>query len=259
LVITTPADAQGFSDLLGNGRQWGIRLEYAVQPTPGGLAQAFIIGRDFIENDRCALVLGDNLIHGAALGRLLKRSAVRCDGATIFASAVPDPQRYGVVEFSNEGHVVKIEEKPRAPLSNWAVIGLYFYDEQVCDLAAGLAPSPRGELEITDLNNAYVKLGKLRAERLGRGYAWFDTGTHKSLLEAAQFVQIVEVRTGQKIGCVEEVAYREGLIDAHRLCALATRCPNTEYREYLQRITSDIDSESPGNESSIVRDGFASR
>ncbi|HUZ75059.1 MAG TPA: glucose-1-phosphate thymidylyltransferase RfbA [Stellaceae bacterium] len=241
LVITTPGDAPLFTTLLGDGRQWGIQLSYAVQPEPGGLAQAFLIGRSFLAGEGCALALGDNLVYGDGLSRMMQRAAARGEGATIFAYRVGDPDRYGVVAFDRDQHVASIEEKPARPHSSWAVIGLYFYDRDVVDIAAALQPSARGELEITDVNNAYLRRGALTVERLGRGYAWFDTGTHESLLEASEFVRTLEKRTGQKIGCLEEVAFHQGFIDGAQLLRLARLYSKSEYGTYLRRLAEDND------------------
>ena len=239
LVITTPADAPLYQALLGDGRPWGIALSYAVQPTPGGLAQAFLIGRDFLAGEGCALILGDNLVYGDGLTEMMRRSAARATGATVFGYRVGDPERYGVVEFDAAGKALSIEEKPQKPRSQWAVIGLYFYDREVVTLAQALKPSARGELEITDLNNAYLRSGELAVERLGRGYAWLDTGTHESLLEASEFVRTLEKRTGQKIGCVEEVAFRMGFIDAAQLKRLAKLNGKSDYGQYLERLLEE--------------------
>jgi glucose-1-phosphate thymidylyltransferase len=233
LVITTPHDQSLFRELLRDGSQWGIRLEYAVQPEPRGLADAFIVGRAFIGTDACALVLGDNIFYGHGLVDILQRATAQEEGATILAYWVGDPGRYGVVTFDADGRTLSIEEKPRVPKSNWAVTGIYFYDNRVVDIAASLAPSRRGEIEITDVNNAYLKQGTLRVERLGRGFAWLDTGTHESLLEAAEFVRTVERRQGLKIACVEEVAYRMGYIDVAQLARLAEPLRKNGYGEYL--------------------------
>src|SRR5471032_2239273 len=239
LIITTPGDAGAFRTLLGDGSQWGIALSYAVQPRPEGLAQAFLIGRDFLAGEGCALMLGDNLVYGDGLTIMMHRAAARTDGATVFAYRVGEPQAYGVVEFDKAGQAVSIEEKPTAPRSDWAVTGMYFYDRDIVDIAAAVKPSARGELEITDVNNAYLRAGKLQVERLGRGYAWFDTGTHDSLLEASEFVRTLEKRTGQKIGCVEEVAFRRGFIDTEQLLRLARLYAKSGYGKYLERLAED--------------------
>jgi len=236
LVITTPDDAPWYRKLLGDGSQWGLDLAYAEQPSPDGLAQAFIIGRDFIGRDRCALVLGDNLFHGHGLVEMLVRAAGREHGATVFGYWVEDPERYGVLGFDAEGRVTSIEEKPEKPKSNWAVTGLYFYDNQVVDIAAQVKPSWRGELEITDVNRAYLAMSALRVEKMGRGFAWLDTGTHESLLEAAEFVRAMERRQGLKIACVEEIAYRMGFIDDEQLARLAEPLKETGYGRYLLKV-----------------------
>ena len=233
LIITTPDDSPIFQALLGDGNRWGINLSYAVQPRPEGLAQAFIIGRDFIGDDRVALVLGDNLFHGEGLVSTLQRAARRELGATVFGYQVRDPERYGVVQFDEAGRALTIEEKPSAPRSNWAVTGLYFYDNRVLDIAAQVTPSARGELEITDVNNAYLTLGELHVERFGRGFAWLDTGTHAALLDASNFVRTVEERQGLKIACIEEVAWVMGYIDDAALAALAIPLIKSGYGEYL--------------------------
>jgi glucose-1-phosphate thymidylyltransferase len=236
LVITTPADRPRFEALLGDGGQWGLSLSYAEQPRPEGLAQAFLIGRDFIGGDYVALVLGDNIFYGDGLSTILQRGARPRDGATVFGYQVRRPEAYGVVEFDAAGKAISIEEKPRRARSHWAVTGLYFYDEKVAEIAAGLRPAARGELEITDLNNVYLERGLLTVERLGRGYAWFDTGTHESLLEAAEFVRTIEMRQGLKVACVEEVAYHMGYIDRERLRDLARRLGKGEYARYLEGL-----------------------
>ncbi|MGQ9368787.1 glucose-1-phosphate thymidylyltransferase RfbA [Azospirillum sp. ST 5-10] len=233
LVISTPHDRPLFEQLLGDGTQWGIRLSYAIQPEPAGIAQAFLIGRDFIGGEPCALILGDNIYFGHGLPDMLQQAAQRTDGATVFGYYVSDPERYGVASFDADGRAVDIEEKPRQPKSNWAVTGIYFYDRNVTAYAEALKPSPRGELEITDLNRIYLEKGTLRVERMGRGIAWLDTGTHDSLLQAGQFVQTVEARQGLKIACPEEVAYQMGYIDADRLTRLAEPLRKSGYGQYL--------------------------
>jgi glucose-1-phosphate thymidylyltransferase len=239
LVISTPQDTPRFEALLGDGSRWGIRLRYAVQPKPEGIAQAFLVGRDFIASDRVALVLGDNIFYGHDLTELLQRVATRERGATVFAYPVNDPGRYGVVEFDPRGRAVSIEEKPRQPKSRYAVTGLYFYDEKVVQLASKLKPSARGELEITDLNRAYLERGELDVLPMGRGMAWLDTGTHEALLEAAHFIETIERRQGLKIACPEEIAYRMGFIDAVQLEAQARLLEKSGYGEYLRRVLSD--------------------
>jgi len=233
LIITTREDLDAFQRLLGDGSQFGIDLDYAIQPQPEGLAQAFIIGRDFIAGSACCLVLGDNIFYGHGLGTNLVRAAHRDTGATVFAYRVRDPERYGVVEFDDQGTAVSIEEKPARPRSHYAVTGLYFYDHQVVDIAAGLSPSPRGELEITDINAHYLARGELHVERLGRGTAWLDTGTHESLLQAANFIETVEQRQGLKVACIEEIAYRMGYITEVELKALARPLEKSGYGGYL--------------------------
>ena len=236
LVITTPSERARFEALLGDGGRWGINLSYAEQPRPEGLAQAFIIGRDFVGGDAAALVLGDNLFYGHGLPEMLQQAAQPRPGATVFAYQVRNPSAYGVVEFDTAGKAVSIEEKPAQPRSHWAVTGLYFYDNAVVDIAHGLKPSARGELEITDLNNIYLRRGELQVARLGRGYAWFDTGTHEDLLEAGEYVRTVEMRQGLKIACVEEVAYHMGYIDRERLLAEARRFGKNDYGRYLANL-----------------------
>ena len=239
LIVTTPADAALFRALLGDGAAWGVRLHYAEQAKPEGVAHAFVVGREFLAGDGCCLMLGDNLIYGDGLSEMMRRAIARPAGATIFAYRVGDPDRYGVVTFDRDGKAVDLAEKPRTPHSDWAVIGLYVYDGGVCGRAAKLKPSPRGELEITDLNAHYLRDGTLAVERLGRGYAWFDTGTPESLLEAAEFVRTLEKRTGQKIGCLEEVAFRKRMIDAAALRKLATLYGNSDYGAYLKRLAEE--------------------
>jgi glucose-1-phosphate thymidylyltransferase len=233
LVITTPRDEPAFRALLGDGRQWGISLEYAVQPEPGGLAQAFIIGRDFVADQPSCLVLGDNIFYGHGLIQSLKAASQRDDGATVFGYWVKDPERYGVAEFGPDGNVIGLEEKPTKAKSNYAVTGIYFYDEQVCTLASELTPSARGELEITDLNRRYLEQGKLRLEPLGRGIAWLDTGTHESLIQAGSFIETIEQRQGLKVCAPEEVAYQNRWIDAEKLLEIAEPLRKSGYGEYL--------------------------
>jgi glucose-1-phosphate thymidylyltransferase len=240
LVITTENDAPLFRTLLGDGSHWGIKLSFAVQPSPRGLPDAFLVGRDFLAGEGCALMLGDNLVYGDGLTEMMRRSSARPTGATVFGYRVGDPERYGVVEFDAQGRALSLEEKPKKPRSDWAVIGLYFYDRDVVRMAEKLKPSPRGELEITDLNAAYLAAGKLTVERLGRGYAWLDTGTHDSLIEASEFVRTLEKRTGQKIGCIEEIAFRQGFIDAKQLLKLAQSLySKSDYGKYLERIAAE--------------------
>ncbi len=239
LLITTPQDQLQFRLLLGDGRQWGLAIDYAVQEEPRGLADAFIVGREFVGGESCALVLGDNLFFGHGLTDLIQEAAARDRGATVFAYQVQDPERYGVIEFDDDGRALSLEEKPKQPRSKWAVTGLYFYDNRVIDVATRLAPSARGELEITDLNRYYLEWGELRVQRLGRGYAWLDTGTHDSLLEAAEFVRVIERRQSLKIACVEEVAYRMGLIDCKELLLLAEPLQKSGYGAYLRRIAEE--------------------
>ncbi|BCX81324.1 glucose-1-phosphate thymidylyltransferase [Methylomarinovum caldicuralii] len=236
LVITTPHDAPLFQRLLGDGSQWGIALHYAVQPKPEGLAQAFVIGEDFLAGDPSCLVLGDNIFYGHGLTDMLQRTSERTEGATVFGYWVKDPERYGVAEFDDAGRVIGLEEKPDRPRSHWAVTGIYFYDGQVCELAKSLKPSARGELEITDLNRRYLQQGRLHLERLGRGIAWLDTGTHESLMQASQFIQTIEERQGLKVCCPEEIAYAQGWIDAEQLLRQAEKLNKNEYGAYLRRI-----------------------
>ncbi len=239
LVITTPQDQPAFQSLLGDGSQWGIAISYAVQPSPDGLAQAFIIGREFVGDQSCALILGDNIFYGHGLTDVLRRAATREVGATIFGYWVRDPERYGVVEFDSAGRAIGIEEKPKNPRSSYAVTGLYFYDNQVLGIAGTLQPSARGELEITDVNLAYLRQKELRVELLGRGYAWLDTGTHQSLLQAANFIQTVEERQGLKIACVEEVAFRMRYIDSDQVVRLAAPLKKSGYGRYLVQLLED--------------------
>ena len=239
LVISTPQDTPRFEQLLGDGRRWGIRLSYAAQPTPGGIAQAFLIGRKFIGKDPVALVLGDNIFHGHDLVGLLQEAAKRGKGATVFAYPVKDPERYGVVEFDRKGKARSIEEKPARPKSRYAVVGLYFYDNRVVEIASKLKPSARGELEITDINRHYLKRGELDVQPLGRGHAWLDTGTHESLLEASHFIETIERRQGLKVACPEEIAWRMGYISAARLRALARPLAKSGYGEYLLQCLSE--------------------
>jgi len=239
LIITTPHDVEAFKRLLGDGSQWGISLTYAVQPSPDGLAQAFIIGADFINGQNSALVLGDNIYFGHGLPEIMKSGTARAKGATVFAYHVTDPERYGVVEFDAKMNALSIEEKPKQPKSQWAVTGLYFYDQQVVDIAANLKPSPRGELEITDVNRTYLERGELYVELMGRGYAWLDTGTPDSLLDAAGFVSTLEKRQGFKIACPEEVAWRMGYIDQDQLAKLAEALGKSAYGQYLTKLSAD--------------------
>jgi glucose-1-phosphate thymidylyltransferase len=239
LVISTPEDTPRFEKLLGDGSDWGIRLSYAVQPAPEGLAQSFIIGERFIGSDACCLILGDNVFYGHDLPSLLQRAAKKTVGATVFAYPVGDPERYGVVEFDANGRAINIEEKPAEPRSRYAVTGLYFYDNDVVGIAKSLKPSARGELEITDVNRRYLERGALDVVTMGRGYAWLDTGTHESLLEASMFIETIERRQALKIACPEEIAYRMGFIDAARLEQLAERLGKSSYGQYLQRVLHD--------------------
>lgn len=239
LVISTPQDTPRFESLLGDGSRWGINISYCVQPSPDGLAQAFILGRDFVDGHPSALVLGDNIFYGHDFAGLLDSATQRESGASVFAYHVHDPERYGVVDFDANKRALSIEEKPKAPKSNYAVTGLYFYDEQVCDIAANIKPSPRGELEITDVNAEYLKRGQLNVEIMGRGYAWLDTGTHDSLMEAGQFIATLEKRQGLKVACPEEIAFRAGWIDATQLEALAKPLAKNGYGQYLLKLLTD--------------------
>ncbi len=233
LVITTPEDSEAFQKLLRDGSQWGMKISFAIQPYPGGLAQAFIIGEKFIDGQGCALVLGDNIFYGGGLIKILQQAAAQESGATVFGYSVDDPERYGIVEFDDKCNAISIEEKPINPKSNWAVVGLYFYDKEVVRIAKSLSPSPRGELEITDINKVYLASKKLKVETLGRGFTWLDTGTHDSLIEAANFVQIVQRRQGLMISCPEEIAWRMGWISDSDLIALAEPLSKTKYGAYL--------------------------
>ena len=239
LIITTPADSELYQSLLGDGSRYGLSISYAVQPHPDGLAQAFLIGEDFIAGEGCALVLGDNIFYGSDFAQVLQNAVQRDTGATVFAYYVSDPERYGVVSFDEVGNATSLEEKPKHPQSNYAVTGLYFYDADIVDVARTIRPSARGELEITDVNIAYLTAGKLYVERLRRGYAWLDTGTHESLLSAATFVQTIQARQGLKISCIEEIAYRMGYIDAEQVMRLAEPLAKNEYGDYLTRVIND--------------------
>jgi glucose-1-phosphate thymidylyltransferase len=239
LLISTPQDTPRFEALLGDGSRWGLNISYCVQPSPDGLAQAFILGREFVGGAPSALVLGDNIFYGHDFAGLLGNATARDGGASVFAYHVHDPERYGVVEFDTAKRALSIEEKPKAPKSNYAVTGLYFYDEQVCDIAANIKPSPRGELEITDVNAEYLKRGQLNVEIMGRGYAWLDTGTHDSLMEAGQFIATLEKRQGLKVACPEEIAFRSGWIDAAQLEALAKPLAKNGYGQYLLKLLTE--------------------
>jgi glucose-1-phosphate thymidylyltransferase len=239
LIISTPEDLPSFERLLGDGAQIGLTLRYAAQPRPEGIAQAFLIGRDFVAGDAVALALGDNIFYGHGLPEVLRRAVEQERGGTVFGYWVRDPERYGVVEFSEDGTVLGIEEKPKKPCSSWAVTGLYFYDAQVVEIAASLHPSGRGELEITDLNRVYLERGELRVEKLGRGFAWLDTGTHESLLQACNFIQAVQDRQGLRVACVEEIAFRMGYIDREQLARLAGEMDKNEYGAYLAHLARE--------------------
>jgi glucose-1-phosphate thymidylyltransferase len=236
LVISTPHDLPNFRELLGTGSQWGIHFSYAEQPRPEGIAQALIIGRDFVAGDNCCLILGDNIFYGEGLPEKLRKTALQQEGATVFGYWVRDPERYGIVSFDEKDKAVHIEEKPKNPKSNYAITGLYFYDKRVVDIALNLQPSGRGELEITDVNRAYLEAGTLYVEKLGRGIAWLDTGTHESLMQASEFVRIIEERQGLKVACIEEIAYRMEYIDTHMLEDLARPLVKNAYGQYLMRI-----------------------
>mgnify|MGYP000650438396 CR=1 FL=1 len=236
LVISTPHDTPRFEQLLGDGKKWGLDISYEVQAEPEGIAQAFIIGESFIGNEPCALILGDNIFYGHGLSGMIQKAASEREAATVFGYRVNTPQRYGVVEFGNDKRVISIEEKPEKPKSNYAVVGLYFYDDQITDIARQVKPSKRGELEITAVNSMYLEMGKLRVELMGRGMAWFDAGTHKSLLEANNFIETLEVRQGLKVACLEEIAYEFGYINADNVLEQASRLENTGYGEYLKNL-----------------------
>jgi glucose-1-phosphate thymidylyltransferase len=236
LIITAEPEVPRFESLLGDGNQWGITISYAVQPEPDGVAKAFIIGEKFIDGQACALILGDNVYYGAGLGDMVQRATARQEGATVFCHWVNNPSRYGVLDFDSQNRPIRVEEKPQQPKSNWAVTGLYFYDPSIVEVAHKLKPSARGELEITDANRVYLEAGRLTVEKLGRGFAWFDAGTHHSLLQASEFIYTIEERQGLKIGCPEEIAYRMGYIDDGGLERLATAITNSEYSGYLRRL-----------------------
>ncbi|WNJ81157.1 glucose-1-phosphate thymidylyltransferase RfbA [Cedecea neteri] len=240
LIISTPQDTPRFEQLLGDGKQWGLNLEYRVQPSPDGLAQAFIIGEEFIGDSDCALVLGDNIFYGHDLQKQLENATVKTSGATVFAYHVHDPERYGVVEFDKNGKAISLEEKPLEPKSNYAVTGLYFYDNKVIEMAKSLKPSPRGELEITDINRLYLEQEGLSVAMMGRGYAWLDTGTHQSLIEASNFIQTIEVRQGLKVACPEEIAFRKGFIDAQQVRKLAEPLSKNDYGKYLLKMVKGL-------------------
>lgn len=240
LIISTPQDTPRFEQLLGNGSQWGLHIQYKVQPSPDGLAQAFILGEEFIGEDNCALVLGDNIFYGHDLPRLLEGAASQQEGATVFAYHVSDPERYGVVEFDKDGTAIGLEEKPQQPKSNYAITGLYFYDNDVIEMAKSLTPSERGELEITDINRIYMQQGRLSVAMMRRGYAWLDTGTHQSMIEASNFITTIEERQGLKVSCPEEIAFRRGFIDAEQLRVLAEPLKKTGYGQYLLNLTKGL-------------------
>lgn len=240
LIISTPQDTPRFEQLLGNGSQWGLHIQYKVQPSPDGLAQAFILGEEFIGEDNCALVLGDNIFYGHDLPRLLEGAASQQEGATVFAYHVSDPERYGVVEFDKDGTAIGLEEKPQQPKSNYAITGLYFYDNDVIEMAKSLTPSERGELEITDINRIYMQQGRLSVAMMRRGYAWLDTGTHQSMIEASNFIATIEERQGLKVSCPEEIAFRRGFIDAEQLRVLAELLKKTGYGQYLLNLTKGL-------------------